>query len=317
MNKKRFLLLALEFVFFCFLSVQMYHFFWMLLEDYGTGAFGTHFGFFGKYYPYYLSVAIGIYLLIVYHLLLHPTSFKRKKLTFMVNGLILAALGFALSLIVVLKMANGSYRPVMSEITFLFPLDLLIWGIIFAGIGGLFFFLGKRYQDEGEEAYKAVDGNLFTKIIKCIFRPIYVLFTMFYSGALIYRVATFDLGFEHFFPMWGVYTLMACPAICLGLYEWVYKEMKSEERKIMFQFKATWISALVTLLSFVWVFISSKADPDFLTESGTALFPLDHMLMDSPPFGVLFAFLFPVVACIASIFHWIKPAKKDSGDSKK
>ena len=61
----------------------------------------------------------------------------------------------------------------------------------------------------------------------------------------------------------------------------------------------------------VWIFIASKVDPDFLTEAGTSLFPIEHMLFGIPAVGPIICLLFVMVASIISILNFIKPEKKE------
>ena len=160
--KKLSFLTVFEAIFYGFVSICFFRFFYYLLIDIGTkhnGSWG--FGLLTTMYPVYLLVATHVYALFVLHHAKHPHSADGFKKTFFINGIILASLGFLLTLVSVVKMIDGS-APIDNfyNISFLFKLDVPVWGILYAFFGLAAFLYAKKYLAEEEERkYEAKEGN--------------------------------------------------------------------------------------------------------------------------------------------------------------
>ncbi|MBP5091620.1 MAG: hypothetical protein J6328_03575 [Bacilli bacterium] len=304
-----------EGIFFAFVSLCFYRFLWMLLIDIGSKHDGGGgFYLFPTIYPRYLLLVIHVYALFVIHHLRHPHSERLHRLTFKVNGIILAALGFLLTLTSVIKIFTGN-APIDSfyNISFMFTLDCPIWGIIYAILGLLLFFYERKYYKAEDEVYEEKVGNPILRSLKNVGKGIYVVFALFYTGDFISSPMTFDHSFTHFFSMLPVYFLIALFPASLIFYEFVYKKKSFDYvAKKKWELLASTILLGVLLVSSIWILIANSVDPNFLTEGGTALFPIEHMLFGIPAVGPIIAIIFVGVASCLAIVDFMKPEKKEN-----
>lgn len=275
-------------------GIFTYMLFMMFLNDYGSydSAVGGRFGQFIVNAPFYFNVVVWIYAVFATHNILYATSYQKSKKAYMGNGLSFTILGFLEVLLSVVYLFNGTYSRIGGRINAIYPVDLIIYGLFFAFFGCFLYFYGQRFLKEKESYPQKSLKPVRLRPGRAFARGFYLVIALYMLGGLCFSFITFDTSFDHFAGMLGVYLAMALPWAALILYEFFYRsEPDWEKRK-----RKQWIYSTIILgsglLLFAWIMIAEAADPNFLTESGSALFPLDHMLMESYAFGPFFA-LFP------------------------
>lgn len=312
MNAKlrhRILSLALILLF-LLVGIWVYHTFFFFLNDFGSGdKLGqSSFAFLSDYLIYYLSTLIGIYLVFVIYYLVFPRSLEGKRKTLKVNGIILSGLGLVLLIMSIIKVAGGTFSIIEGTVTSLFPLDVILYAVAYILFGSFMAVYGFRFYKELDgDTYYPVSGPLWKRMIDGFLKGTFAVFALYYCGALEEMWFTFDYSFDHVWAMIGVYLLMAFPLVEMGFYLFGYKSRFGEElKKRLYQRNICCLFFMIGLALVAWVWIAETADPNFLTEAGTALFPLEHMLAESPAFGVIFAiFMSLVPPCVAFVSYYL------------
>jgi hypothetical protein len=300
--KKRTLLLILEGLMFAYCGISLFYFVWFFIQD-----FGSDFAFLTKYIPFYLVNIIPVHLLFVLHLSLHPVSYKRKKLMLMVNGAVVAAGGFLTSLSIAILLFRGTYPSIiMGGVSYLYPLDDLILGLIYSICGFFIYFYGRTKYTGLDDAFPVKRDPIGLLILRDVFRPLYVLIALFFMGDLMHFFVTLDYTGINAGAMMSVYLLMILPLVGLGLYEYGYLEApaaKKPARQLVYSVSLTAAALILT----AWFWIGETVRPDFITESGMALFPIDFM--KSIPFGPFFLFALAYSAPLAAFIRYLMPEK--------
>lgn len=300
--KKRTLLLILEGLLFAYCGICLFYFVWFFIQD-----FGSNFAFLGKYLPFYLVNALPIHLLFVLHLSLHPISYKRKKLMLMVNGGLVSVEGFLVVLLIAIYLMRGIYPSVvMGGVSYLYPLDDLLLGLIYSACGFFIYYYGRKKYAGLDEVFPTKREPIGLLIIKDVFRPLYVLVSLFFMGDLMHFFVTLDYSGVNAGAMTSVYLLMALPLVALGLYEYGFLEAPVEKKpKRQLIYSVSLVGAALILTTWFW--IGERICPDFITESGMALFPIDFM--KSIPFGPFFLFVLSFSAPLVAFVRYLRPEK--------
>lgn len=293
----------------------LFRFLWAILVDYGSGNHGTSFALFTSQYPFYLTTVTMIYLFFVVYFLLYPKTKTRKRINFIANGSIIALLGAANIVAIVLKLLSGEYYFFMDSFTSVYeshPLDLLIYSGLYILLGLFFIIYGSHFYIPWSDDRPNVElkGVLPYRILKKILAGFFFLVAMYYFGAFIYGFATYDKTNRYLFGLIPVFVLMFLPFLAFLAYFVLYNDFFipsyqrrdiREERKI--QLKYSLIYLVITLIVDAWIVIYEKSHPNYITESMTALFPVDHMLMGSLPLGVLIPSALMIITCLMSLLH--------------
>lgn len=327
MLKLRTIYKILFLIFLCFVACNFQRFIAFLIQDIGSYTMGKSSGFdlLSTYYPYYLWNAINVYLAYVLYLILYPHSYEGKKKTYAINGIVLAALGFLLTLLIVIKWIDGNYpRAIMKSATFLYPLDCAFWGILIALFGGFLHFYGRKYYVEEPEGnyFPKAKMPLYGKIPLVIFLSLYLLVALFFLGDMVLFFNSLDYSFSHPFGELIVFLLISLPVGGVGIYYFAYKEQRDPIKKEKICFFGSLGVFLLTLLTFLFLLINEKVDPNFLTEIATPLFPFDHMKMSAPALGPMLCLILPALASLGGLLYSLilkikkKGKKQDDGTSQ-
>jgi len=288
---------------FLWVSRFFYVTFWLLLEDYGSGEGGGHFALFSSVYPFYLHTLTLFFALFAYSF----TAFsplKRKAKQCRIYGSILIALGIILLIALISKLVKNEYYFGMLSLTEMFPGDLIAYSLIFVILGALAIVYSFRLK---EVSLNRPSEKRIKRILRRVLVVFYVIFTAFYTGDLIALPMTLDRSMKYFGGMFAVYLLMSVPIASIIIYGFFsyYKEeewWQSLHSKII-----TLVIPLTALILGGWILIFEVFSPNFLTEAGTAVFPLDHMLQDSIAFGPIvvlsLSLLGPLMSFLFSLPH--------------
>jgi hypothetical protein len=273
-----------------------------------------------EYLPAYISVLMPSYLFIVYHLLLHPASYKRKRLTLICNGAVSAFLGLLILVMDIVYLANGTYTSVvMGGATSIYPLDTILASVLAyipLGVAGIVY--GIRLKDEGEGAYEPYTQGAVLHVLSSVFRPFVTIVSFFFLGAFI-TFETFDFSSGWAWAgMLPLYILMIVPAVFGGLYEFSYRDMEEGSKKDAYALKLSIIGLSVTAVCFIWFEIAKGVNPMLVVEEGAALFPADFMgsLNIGPLLICLCAFCPLAVALVKSLIKRFGKRRAEPAEAK-
>ena len=271
--KKRTWLLMLEGMLFAFAGVGMYLCGWFFLQR--VTSTDMHLL---ETLPYMLSLLFPTYGLFVLHLVLWPHSPKRRKRTFLVNGLVFVGLGLFLVLYDLALLGSGIFPSlVWGLIHPLYPLDTFLSGVLFAGIGVLVFLYGLKKADSNADQvpYFPAKTKRSKGILHSILFPIYVVLVLFFTGDLLYFFHTLDYEMQNVGIMIPIYLLMLSLPLGLGLYEYYLRPKKQEKVYLGLMLRGVPCYLLVSVILSLWAYFGLLKNPLAFSESFVAIFPLD------------------------------------------
>jgi|GEM_PF-5671336 len=310
--------LVAELLLFLVFVREVYPFFFTLLLDFGSGANGTSFALFSSEAPLYLEFLTLFYALILVRYFSYSRNPGKKTLA-RVHGAVLLALSLLLFVLALL----GLVRKTAHNAFFSFyPGFLLFTSLLKAAFGFLLLFF-PRFFVVSEGLPSPMERPKVQTIQESCFDPVIFLFLSYYvsvfSKASFYSGWTSNgnhaLGLTGFF-LWILLALFFLLSRFVGEYLFF-------EQRVPRGFRLA-VSGAVLGLDFVfllWMFLAEKADPNFLTESLTALFPADHMMIDAPAFSVLILFFTLLVSSLyfllVSLFGQTRRRKEEERTKEK
>ena len=307
---RRNIYLLIEFISLLLAGYNTYRAFWFLLNDYGSGNFPSKFGQFSTNLPFYLYTIISIYFVIFIHHLLHPKLKKEYTKKILINGIILSSLSLVVLIYTFILIGLNKYYLIMSNVTPLFPLDIILYSFIIISYSIYMILRREKIVDKNVTRIYFVEQNNKKRKTLNILKPIGLVFSLYYIGLNTMFFVTYDYSFKHFLPMTFVYILTFIPLINIVIYELFY-ELKNNEVKQKLWLLTSFITIITTTLCLMIIFLSEIIDPNFLTYSGTALFPVDHMLVDSPAFGIIITSVLIYSFSIPSFIFYLSKKKNN------
>lgn len=307
MNKSKRAALYLVLFLSLFVAARLsYRGFWLAITDYGSGDVNESFRLFSFTFPFYLTIFGTFFLLFASYFLLHPKSKGHLKANLIIHGLLMIITCLAALVFSLLKLIKGQYHFFLSSMSPYFPLDMMIMDVLLSIIGFIFLRTGIVNPDSFGFVYEKRTCPWFIQLFKAILRTLACIIALYFIGAFLYIGKTMDRSFRYLEGMIPVYILMVLPLIAFLFYEFLYRNRKTRIRKHTITTLSVTL-AVVDLSLLAWIVFYEKANPNYLVEAGTALFPMDHMLADSLPYGVLIPFLlslfFAIVSFVYGLFH--------------
>ncbi len=136
--------------------------------------------------PPIVAYCLPAYLFLILHWQANATSFARLRLTRRLNGLILAAIGLAGAIIVVLYVAIDVYHGFFQGyISPLFPFDVFAIYLAALLIGSYLAYKSFRMKDPSRHEYANRIGGRLNQGLGDFFRPLYFVFALYDAGAIL------------------------------------------------------------------------------------------------------------------------------------
>lgn len=262
--------------------------------------------FLPRYFPFYLVMILPVYYLFVLHHLRYPTSLKMKKLTYVVNGIITFCMASAAFIGVLVLVGNHIYPSMkFGGVTRIYPLDTFIGSILCLIISAFLVVRGFLYSEE--EEYYLLAKKKSNRVIKRIFRSIYIFIVLYFAGNVCLIPTTFDTRMTYFACDLAVYILMIVPIVHIIFYEFVYKPKEEGALKEMSIARLSYIGLGLSSVGIIWFLIAKFISPNFISDSLIAIFPFDYL--SSIGFGPILLIVINVVPPIVAIFHFLHPEK--------
>lgn len=290
---------------FLFASYLLYFGFWCLISDYASGDVGQSFNVFKYMYPFYLDVVSFIISFVILYNAFHVRKskhFKSKTFSLLVIGIILNLVSYIID-----KINSSTLNDIKP--TIYYPIDINTAHIVSFFVFG--FAILVLLFSKGIE----LKPHPFISTIKGIIYFVTMLLCMFFVGDLECIYFTFDSSLKNIMGVIPVYGLMILIVINFLVYE-LFKckfdislnNLTKKQYKNFFKYCV--MSFLLTIIFFFWIYFYEKGNPNYLTESATAMFPVDHMLMHSKAYGIiLLTVLNALPSLLAGIYMLFKKNK--------
>lgn len=258
------------------------------------------------YLPLFLTYLVPVVSLITAGLndKIHGTKLKK---TLFVFGIILTAFSsFTLiyTIFDIIFFLDG--KIIYKSITSLFPLDMIVYNILYLVIGIMLIVSSKRAIEEHDIA-----DVPHHKIIFKIFGSFFVVLTTYFAGLLLFAPIMADYSFKHIGGMIPIFLLMIVPVAELIVYWFIYPLIKMENKK-RFVFHHSMYFISITLVLTIWVLLYELFNNSFIVEGNQAFFPITFAM--SFPLGPVVIFLLciipPIVSLIILFFKNKKPKEQ-------
>lgn len=290
---------------FLFASYLLYFGFWCLISDYASGDIGQSFNVFKYMYPFYLDVVSFILSFVILYCAFHVRKskhFKSKTFSLLVIGVILNLVSYIID-----KVNSSTLNDIKP--TVFYPLDINTAHIVSFFVFG-FAILVLLFSKGIELKPHPIVGT-----IKGLIYFVFMLISMFFVGDLECMYFTFDTSLKNLVGVIPIYGLMVLIVLNFLVYE-LFKckfdiSLNNLTKKQYINFiNYCLIVLLLTVIFFLWIYFYEKSNPNFVTESCTALFPVDHMLMHSKAYGIiLLTALNALPSLLAGIYMLVKKSK--------
>ena len=155
----------------------------------------------------------------------------------------------------------------------LYPLDSVLYSLLFIAIGVSVVLYTKKYSEKLQYVVPSREIKRSRRGLYCTFLTFFMLFALFgFSGAL-YSVFIYD--FQHEYVFYGIMTILAylLSPLFLGVWEFYYNELKEENKKaflLPLGIAGTGLSLLVVALYFVSLGLGLDAP----SNAGFGMFPV-------------------------------------------
>lgn len=260
--------------------------------------------------PFYLSVVVLVYALFVVHLLLFPKDEAKFRLSLKINGIVLALLAFLAAILILIKVISKEYQGfLIPGPSPLFPLDYFLLDLLLSALGIYLALKGFRYQAKPERQYFPYEHGLTRKIFASIFRGLFVLISLYLTGAFLLEIGIANYGSSTWWCMIGLWLLLGIPAAYLFYHDffWMSHPEISLDKKKMIA-----LSVLGgALLLDAYFLLALLLKRNFIVEDATALFIVDYMKSwNGAPYTVSFMAVLPPLVAYLSFLKEGKPKEK-------
>lgn len=245
------------------------------------------------YLPLFLTFLVPISSLIFAGLNRYTNGKKLKKTIFIFSIVLISysSLTLIYTLIDIFAFLGGNF--IYKGITNLFPLDMIVYNVIYLVIGIMVLISSKKMI--ADESVPTPKHNIFIKLLAILS----VLVTAYFAGEFLLIPAMLDYSFRHIWGMIPLFLLMILPTVGLILYWFIYPIIKVEKRD-KFAFRHSLYLIGLTLIFSIWVLTYELFNNSFLVEGNQAFFPITFASSMSIGVAILFlnSFVPPLVAAI-------------------
>ena len=223
--------------------------------------------------PLYLTFFMSLWTLLLLHATFRNND-RRLKSTFK-NAICLIAFGGVNILYVLIMRIAGKYLSLVegSPSPF-FPLDSMLFSLIFIAIGVFAILYVKKLQEKlPYEAPQRGETVKKARGLYCTFVTFWVLIALFGCGAGLFSIFIYD--FAHEYAFYGVATVLIylLSPVLLGFWEFYYNELK-EEKKKEFLLPLAIAGVIVSVVLTALYMIALSTNMDAPSNAGFGMFPV-------------------------------------------
>ena len=204
--------------------------------------------------PLFLSFFMSLWTVLLLQALYRNIKERIMKSLFK-DAICLIAFAVINILYVIVMLIAGKYTSIVEgSPSALYPLDSVLYSLLFVAIGVLVVLYTKKYSEKLQYVVPSREIKRSRRGLYCTFLTFFMLFALFgFSGAL-YSVFIYD--FQHEYVFYGIMTILAylLSPLFLGVWEFYYNELKEEKKKeflLPLGLAGTCLSVLVVALYFV------------------------------------------------------------------
>ena len=225
--------------------------------------------------PLFLSLFMSLWTLLLFHGVRRiDDEEKRNKFIFKKAIAILAFAGVNILYVLIARIAGKYLSLVEGSPSPLFPLDSILFSLLFVAIGVFLLVYLKKLKDK-LPLMIPVRGGVVKKArgLYCTFLTFWLLIAVFTFAGGVYSIFIYDFMHEYVFYGIMLITSYLLSPFLLGVWEFYYNELK-EEKKKEFLLPLGLAGTCLSLLVVVLYFVALLTNLDAPSNAGFGMFPV-------------------------------------------
>lgn len=228
--------------------------------------------------PIIISFLISFYAMMAIHALQKGVDEKRRIKSVFKDSVVTLSFSVINIIYILVMLIIKNYDSLIEKCpTYLFPLDTMLFSIVFAVISVVMILKIKKHEKDKSDSLPlrkiALADNKILRFFYCFGIVIWTLVSLYGLTAGIYSIFIYDFAHEHIF--YGVMTILIylLSPIYLGIWQFYFHALK-DEKKASVQLRLSLISLGVSLIVTVLYFVSLSLDLDAPSNAGFGMFPI-------------------------------------------
>ena len=225
--------------------------------------------------PLFLSFFMSLWTLLLLQAFFRKASDEKLHKSLFKDSICLIAFASINIIYVVVGLITGKYLSIVEGApSLLFPLDSVLFSLLFICIGVLGILYPKKF--EAKLPYVVPTRSEVQKkcrIVYCVFVTLWMLIALFGFAGGLYSIFIYD--FAHEFAFYGVAVVLIylLSPIQLGVWEFYFNELKEEKKKEVL-LPLSLVSLGVSVLFIALYMISLSLGMDAPSNAGFGMFPV-------------------------------------------
>ena len=258
--------------------------------------------------PQFLLIFMTFWTLLLLHAAFRKVEGKWEK-SVMKDAICIIAFGAVNVLYIIIMRIAGTYLSLVEgSPTALYPLDMMIYSILFIALGVCAILYMKKWQQKWPLVTPS-RGPIVKKLrgLYCTFVAFWTLFALYGLSGGTLTIFIYDFGSGHDF--YGVMLVLAflMSAVTIGFWEFGYNELKEEKKKELLLPLASISLALSVVIAALY-FLSLGLDLDAPSNAGFGMLPVAFAA--SVNIATLLAVLTPVIVSVVALVKGLIARKK-------
>ena len=224
--------------------------------------------------PIFLSFFLSLSGLMVAHTFYRNESSELLQKRAKKHAMIGIVLGGIIVLYVILMCLTGKYASIVEGApSLLYPLDAVLYALLYIAFGVLVWMYFKKTNGENYVAPSRTPLSNKLRIIKCIFRTLWLLFALYGFCGFFYSffIVDFQIGYVFYSIMVMLISFLAL--MTLTVWEFYYNNLKNEVKSALTLPLAIMASG-VTIVFVVLYFVALGKNLDGPSNAGFGILPI-------------------------------------------
>lgn len=240
------------------------------------------------------------------------STVKRWKMTLVYSFVMLGVSVFNTVIIFVIVGLLYDWNFIVGVMTPMYPLDLLLYNLIYLAIGGaaLFFTLAKKKENNND----IIDETKKTPRRYQVLAGFFFAFACYFFGEALFGLNNLFEGYIDpniglTIPVYLSFLLMALAVVIYAIY--IYSpEDKKNKRGLLGAISILSITALI----FIWILIGFAINPYYFSESLQQEFAIGYAV--KIPFGLFILLLWVLIPSVIALIKILKKMERLKKESK-
>lgn len=224
--------------------------------------------------PLFLTFFMSLWTILMLQASFRNVSEEKRMKSLFKDAICLLAFAFVNASMVFGQLANHTFVSLVEgSPSPLYPLDSILFSLLFVAIGVLTILYVKKWKDKFPYVVPTREIVKKARGVYCVFLTFWALIALFAFSGSIFSIFIYD--FKHEYGFYGIMTILAyfLSPLFLGVWEFYFNELK-EEKKKEFLFPLALAGIILSLLVVALYFVSLGTNLDAPSNAGFGMFPV-------------------------------------------